>query len=345
MLSMRPRGKAQIFYIRGTVSLGDKSITVPEFSSGTSDGVLAARLMAAHEAELVEDLFFGPRAQLKRASMSEAFEVYLTKPRRPNSSDIIRIGKLNEIVGDMTLSDPTAAWVSFQEAYLKNHAPSGHDRYRSVLQAAINEYRAKRDLEPIRITAVPFDNQRIRFLSREERDRLISSYAKHVQPIATTLCFQGCRTQEGLQLAWGVNGVDLERDTIFFGRTKTGNPRTVAIHPRVREALEPLWIEQGKTRGGHVFLNIHGQPYQDTRDAKVQGGNPIQSAHKTACKRAGIVDFTPHDWRHHWASHCVMAGINIRTIQVMGGWKSLRMVERYAAVDTAHMQEAMLKIL
>lgn len=345
MLTMRQRGKAQIFYIRGTVSLGEKSVSVPEFSSGTSDRDVAARLMAAREAELVEDLFFGPRAQLTRASMSEAFEAYLTKPGRPNSSDVIRVGKLNELIGDMPLSDAVAAWVSFQETYLTDHAPSGHDRYRSVLQAAINVYRAKRALDPIRIPAVAFDNQRIRFLSREERDRLIACYAPHVQPIATMLCFQGCRTQEGLQLPWGVNGVDLERGTIFFARTKTNNPRTVAIHPRVRAVLEPMWEGLGKPSAGHVFLNIHGQPYQDTRDAKIQGGNPIKSAHNTACKRAEIVDFTPHDWRHHWASHCVMAGINIRTIQVMGGWKSLRMVERYAAVDTAHMQEAMLKIV
>jgi hypothetical protein len=41
--------------------------------------------------------------------------------------------------------------------------------------------------------------------------------------------FQGPRTQEALQLPWGAGGVDMTRGTIFFARTKTGNPRTVEI--------------------------------------------------------------------------------------------------------------------
>ena len=51
-------------------------------------------------------------------------------------------------------------------------------------------------------------------------------------------------------------------------------------------------------------------------------------------------DFRVHDWRHHWASWCVMSGIDLETIKRMGGWKSLRMVERYAAVSTDHMERA-----
>jgi integrase len=95
---------------------------------------------------------------------------------------------------------------------------------------------------------------------------------------------------------------------------------------------------------GHVFLNRVGKPYSDTRDAPVQGGNPLKNAHDSACRRAGISNFTVHDWRHHWASHCVMAGVDLITIMRLGGWKSLRMVQRYAAVDTSHMREAVHKL-
>ena len=94
---------------------------------------------------------------------------------------------------------------------------------------------------------------------------------------------------------------------------------------------------------GSIFQAVHafglyvtckfaarGQPYRDPRSHKLPGGSPIKRAHATACRRAGIVDFHVHDWRHHWASHCVMAGIDLETIRQEGGWKSLRMVERYA---------------
>ncbi|WP_243847962.1 tyrosine-type recombinase/integrase [Sphingomonas oligoaromativorans] len=76
----------------------------------------------------------------------------------------------------------------------------------------------------------------------------------------------------------------------------------------------------------------------------VQGGNPLKNAHVNACDRAGVANFTVHDWRHHWASHCVMAGIDLLTIMRLGGWKSLRMVQRYAALDTTHMKAAVLKL-
>jgi integrase len=108
--------------------------------------------------------------------------------------------------------------------------------------------------------------------------------------------------------------------------------------------LRPLWIERGKPEEGHVFLSSRDAPYTDTRDLKVQGGNPLQTAHENACRRAGIADFTVHDWRHHWASHCVMAGVDLVTLMRLGGWKSLRMVQRYAAVDTNHMNEAVRKL-
>jgi len=63
---------------------------------------------------------------------------------------------------------------------------------------------------------------------------------------------------------------------------------------------------------GPVFFNRFGKPYQDS------GG--------------------------HWALHCVMADINLITIKHMGGWKSLRMVQRYAGVGTDHMRAAINKL-
>jgi integrase len=341
---MRRRGKAQNWYVRGKVVLGDKTAIVPEYCTGTRDRGTASHLMALREQQIREEMLFGNRAVAARASIADAFEAYLGKPKAPNSTDVVRIGVMNERIGAMAMSDPKAAWHAFREAYLTRHAPAGQDRYRSLLQAAINVYNERHDLPPFKLKAIPFDNQRIRFLSHADRDRLIDSYVAHVRPIATMFAFQGPRTQEALQLVWGAGGVDMARGTIFFARTKTGNPRTVEIHPRLDAVLRPLWIKRGRPDAGHVFLNRLGEPYTDTRDLVVQGGNPLQSAHETACKRAGIADFTVHDWRHHWASHCVMAGIDLITVMRLGGWKSLRMVQRYAAVDTRHMNEAVRKL-
>ena len=344
MLTLRTRGKNGIWYIRGTVALGDKQIVVKEFSSGTRDRTAATHLMRQREQELTQQLMFGARVRTVKATIADAFDSYLSKPKPPGSSDVIRLGKMNEFIGDMPVNEFREAWETFRASYLYGHDPAGQDRYRSVLQAAVNVFYARHGVEPVKIKAIPFDNERIRFLSKVDQDRLIESYSPHVQPIALMLAYQGPRNQEALQTQWGARGADMEQRTIHFPITKTGNPRTVAMHRRVFGALEKIWIDRGRPERGHVFLTRAGQPFQDTRFLAVQGGNPIKTSHKNACAKAEIEDFTVHDWRHHWASRCVMAGVDSVTLMRMGGWKSLRMVQRYAAVDVTHMHAAVHRL-
>ncbi|GLV28067.1 hypothetical protein TomTYG75_05910 [Sphingobium sp. TomTYG75] len=344
MLSIRTRGKKGIYYIRGSVSLGDKHIEVQEFSLRTTDRDAAAHLMAEHETKLRHQLMFGPAALVAQGTIADAFNSYLSKAKPPCASDILRIGKLNGIIGDFSLREPKQAWEHFRRAYLTGHDPGGQDRYRSVFQAAINVHHDLHDLPPLRIKAIPFNNERVRFLSKEDRDRLIAAYSPHIQPIITMLAFQGPRIQTALQIPWGVDGVDMKERSIRLNHSKNAVIKSVPMHSRVFDVLWPIWEKRGQPTNGHVFLNRFGKPYSDTRKAKIPGGNPIRNQHATACTRAGIEDFTVHDWRHHWASHCVMAGIDLITIMNMGGWKSLRMVQRYSSVSVDHMRESINRL-
>jgi len=52
--------------------------------------------------------------------------------------------------------------------------------------------------------------------------------------------------------------------------------------------LRPIWEKRGQPTKEHVFLNPFGKPYQDTRLAKIPGGNPIKNQHATACKGRGF---------------------------------------------------------
>jgi HK97 family phage portal protein len=69
-----------------------------------------------------------------------------------------------------------------------------------------------------------------------------------------------------------------------------------------------------------------GNEFRVPMNTEPPGGAPIQPA------------------RHHWACQCVMAGIDLETIKQEGGWKSLRMVERYATVTAEHRTHAMSKL-
>jgi integrase len=185
-------------------------------------------------------------------------------------------------------------------------------------------------------------NKRVRFLTPEQADRLVRAYAEHVQPIATVLRWQGLRIGEALRIDWA--HVSWSGNSIFVAESKSGDARAVTMHKRTRTVLHRLWVDRGSPTEGRVFLTPRGQPYADPRGFKFPSGSGIKKAHATASRRAGIAGFTVHDWRHHWASSCVMSGIDLETIKAEGGWKSLRMVERYATVSAAHRTRAMARL-
>ena len=59
---------------------------------------------------------------------------------------------------------------------------------------------------------------------------------------------------------------------------------------------------------------------------------------------AGIKDFRFHDLRHTFASHLVMQGVDLITLQKLGRWKSYEMVLRYTHLSPSHNKNAIDKL-
>ena len=340
MLSIRRRGR--YYHCRGTVRVGTKIRHVQEHSTGFGERAAAEAYKTRLEYETQQELLHGPAGRKRQLTFADAGKLYLSRPGGLHPMDVWRVGELNEVLGSHTLVDVAEGWSVFKQVRCQGLAPATVERFRATLQAALNYACQEWDVQAPRTSKVRFRNERVKWLAKPQREKLLAAYAPHVQPIMLTLCFQGCRTQEVLQMRW--QHVQLGAGRLYFDRTKNGQPRSVKMHPRVEAAIREIWDSCGLPIEGHVFLNRLGEPYSDTRDYKYPGGNPLRKAHATACRRAGITDFTIHDWRHHWACWCVMEGVDFETIKRMGGWKSLRMVERYAAVSTEHMDSAMAKI-
>jgi integrase len=70
----------------------------------------------------------------------------------------------------------------------------------------------------------------------------------------------------------------------------------------------------------------------------------LRSVFARACARAKLTDVTPHALRHTFASRLAMAGVRLRAIQELGGWRSLRMVERYAHLSLEYQADAVERL-
>jgi integrase len=165
------------------------------------------------------------------------------------------------------------------------------------------------------------NNRRLRFLTREECQALISQCRGVTRDITVTALNSGMRKGEILGLKW--DNVDLKHGFILLDKTKNGDRREIPIKDTLRSVL------QGITRRldvPYVFCDpVSGSPCQDVR-----------ASFASACKRAGITDFHFHDLRHTFASHLVMAGIDITTVRELLGHKTLTMTLRYAHLAPSH---------
>jgi site-specific recombinase XerD len=66
----------------------------------------------------------------------------------------------------------------------------------------------------------------------------------------------------------------------------------------------------------------------------------MKTGFQNAVKRAGIPHVRFHDLRHTFASHLVMGGVDIRTVQELLGHKDIRMTMRYSHLAPDHMKNA-----
>jgi len=57
-------------------------------------------------------------------------------------------------------------------------------------------------------------------------------------------------------------------------------------------------------------------------------------------RQAGLRDSRFHDLRHHGASMALNKGFTAPIVQTLGGWKTERMMRRYAAVTDATLRAA-----
>jgi integrase len=169
------------------------------------------------------------------------------------------------------------------------------------------------------------NNRRLRYLSREECQKLLCECAKHLKPIVIMALNTGMRRGEILSLKW--DNVDLKHGFLLLDKTKNGDRREIPINETLRATLTRI---ERRLDLPYVFFNpATNLPYAD-----------IKAGFNRACRVADIRDFHFHDLRHTFASHLVMAGVDITTVKELLGHKTLTMTLRYAHLSPSHKVKA-----
>ncbi|MDA2911491.1 site-specific integrase [Nitrospiraceae bacterium AH_259_D15_M11_P09] len=171
---------------------------------------------------------------------------------------------------------------------------------------------------------------RLRYLEPEEEARLLEAAREPLRTLIILGIYTGLRIQaEALTLRW--EDVDLRRGqlTVLAAYAKGKATRTVPLCKPLTDALKRLQASAKGEKEESVIAKPDGTPYSS-----------IRSAFEAACEKAKLENVTPHTLRHTFASRLMMDGVDVRTIQELGGWRVLKMVERYSHVSAAHKAEA-----
>ena len=342
MLNIRKRG--EIYYVRGTVRVGKETYIVKEQSTGFDKLADAREYVAKLESDIREIVLNPNKDKTKETTFDECLGVYLEK-KRPKLAELKKIQMIFQYFEGVSISEMKNAWNLFLSKK-KALAPSTINRYATIIKSIMNTSRNDLKIIPPKIDTIKDKNQVVFFLPDKVRPLLLKCYSEHARPIFTVYAYQGLREQENLQLQW--EDIDLRKGLLFVRTSKNGESRQVPMHKKTWWAIAREWIKRGKPITGHVWITTKGKPYTDTRKTGC-GGSPIRKAHILALQRLKKeynieVKMNVHSWRHDWASRMVMAGVDLLTVQKLGGWKSLDMVRRYATFSAKHEKDAINKI-
>jgi integrase len=171
--------------------------------------------------------------------------------------------------------------------------------------------------------------KRERFLSSEERKRLLPALAKdpYLLKIVIFAMQTGMRQGEIRDLLW--KDVNMQTGQIVVRAGVEDKNRYVPMFLEVKDILKSL-PKYGKL----VFSNPDG--------SKLSRHGFVTSGFEWACKRAKVENFRFHDLRHAFVSDCLMAGIPIVTVARYTGHATTTMTERYGHLTPEYKAEQIM---
>lgn len=249
-------------------------------------------------------------------------------------------------IGYLSLADVTPAIIAEQRDKLAQGKTSRGDRthatvnrYLAILShlftVSVKEWGWSHENPVLKVTRLKEPRGRVRFLSDDERVRLLEtckqSESEYLYTVVVLALSTGARKMEILGLKWSQN-IDLSRGVITLHETKNGERRVLTLSSLALELMK----QHAKIRKIHCDFVFPAKSFDKPID--------LTTPWETALKRAHIKDFRFHDLRHSAASYLAMNGASLAEIAEILGHKTLSMVKRYSHLSETHISKVVAKM-
>lgn len=145
----------------------------------------------------------------------------------------------------------------------------------------------------------------------------ITGYSDHLMPMTLLALNTGMRRGELTQLTWDDINMPAKILTVRAGYAKSGKARHIPLNAEAVSVLKNY--RKQHTGKGSLF-----------------GVVSVSKAWNALTAEAKIEDFRFHDLRHTFASHLVMAGVDLNTVRELMGHGDIKMTLRYAHLAPEH---------
>jgi integrase len=232
----------------------------------------------------------------------------------------------------------------------RKRSPGTVRRELGTLKAALNFAHQEGRLTSVPVVHLPDRPEgRERWLTKNEAARLLNAArnsrgdVRLYLPLFVLLgLYTGARPGAILSLRW--QQVDLEKRRIYFGPPgeRRTSKRKVHGQPISRRLLTFLKLARKRGTDLGYVVHIGGRRIRDIGGS--WSGDPSDRGHGSfgaACRRAGVINASPHTLRHTCATWLAQRGVPLHLI---GGWighQDARTTALYAHHHPDHMAEAL----
>lgn len=207
----------------------------------------------------------------------------------------------------------------------------------NTLKAALNRavalgYLPRNPFREVKKLKTP--RKQVRFLSKDEVQKLLEVGNGRMGPIIEALLYTGLRRDELTHLAWA--DVDLQRQVVTVQAKDGWHPKDYEVrHIPMAPRLHELFKSLPRKDCPWVFSTSNNSPHL---------GHILSRDFRKLARSCGVKGASLHTLRHTFASHLVMSGADLYTVQKLLGHSSIKTTEIYAHLAPDYLRAAMKRL-